>query len=326
MVASQLDVDRPVKRALVLSGGGGRGAFECGVLEQLDELGWQPDVLVGTSIGAMNAAVWAIGGVKRTKGMWDHIRTRDMHRFRWWPFSWRKSFFDRKPWKQTLDNFASENILAQVKVPLYIVTTNIETGHPVIYTNHRDLDQAKPLYEKVDAINHRHLLASSSIPYLYEATRVSSSEHGDEHWDGAVMYNSPLRPAIDAGATEILVVLLSPYHIGSRMQGHLPPAPKGAFNQIGYVLDLALIATFENDFEQMRSINRRTMRHPEAAKEMGYRLIHCSLIGPEDWITPADIIRYRPDRINALRQIGRDETKRTFNRMALQGWDSLLAL
>ena len=49
------------KRALILSGGGGRGAYHCGVIEYLELIGWKPDVLVGTSIGAINAAAIASG-------------------------------------------------------------------------------------------------------------------------------------------------------------------------------------------------------------------------------------------------------------------------
>ena len=44
------------KRILVLSGGGGRGAYHVGALEYLEKAGWQPDIVVGSSVGAVNAA------------------------------------------------------------------------------------------------------------------------------------------------------------------------------------------------------------------------------------------------------------------------------
>lgn len=315
---------RAVKRALVLSGGGGRGAFECGVFEGLSEAGWKPDLLIGTSIGAMNSAVWAISGTKGLSEMWDQLRTRDMHRFRWLPWKWKESFFDRAPWKRTLERFAPEAELAKVTTPLYIVTTNVDTGHPAIYTNHIDLDGEKTLYHKVDAITHRHLLASSSIPYVYKRTPVAHGAHhherSDAHWDGALMYNSPLRPAIDAGANEIIVVLLSPYH-ESNAHGHLPGPPKGLWGNIGYVLDMALIATFENDFEQLQKINLRM--HNATISAADYRMITCALIGPDDWITPLDIVRYRSDRISKLREMGYKATEATLKRVTEHGWDSM---
>ena len=49
------------KRALVLSGGGGRGAYHVGVLRFLEEHEWFPDIVVGTSIGAVNGAAIASG-------------------------------------------------------------------------------------------------------------------------------------------------------------------------------------------------------------------------------------------------------------------------
>ncbi len=69
------------QRALVLSGGGGRGAFQVGVFEYLESIGWKPDIIVGTSIGSMNAAVYAVGGITLLQKMWESIRTKDMHRF-----------------------------------------------------------------------------------------------------------------------------------------------------------------------------------------------------------------------------------------------------
>ena len=307
---------KPV-RALVLSGGGGRGAFQCGVLEQLTELGWQPDVLVGTSIGSLNAAVWAISGTPGVSRMWDEIRTRNMHRFfRLQPWN---SLLDRGPWKRTLEKYAPEDRLRQVTTPLYIVATDITTGHPAVYTNYRDLDNQKPLYQQVDAITHAHLLASSAIPYVYPHTQVDRFDH----WDGAVMYNSPLRPAVDAGAGEIFVVLLSPYHDQLTPGDNLPPAPRGIAGKVGYVLDLAITATFENDFEQMRKINRRAQRGTTIPSD--HKQIKCAVIGPREWITPLDIIRYRPDRTAVLRQLGREATARTWHPIQKQ-WDSLQGL
>ena len=55
---SHMDKKRP-ERVLVLSGGGGRGAYQVGVCEVLAEKGWAPDVILGNSIGATNGAILA---------------------------------------------------------------------------------------------------------------------------------------------------------------------------------------------------------------------------------------------------------------------------
>jgi NTE family protein len=311
------------KRALVLSGGGGRGAFQVGVFEHLESIGWKPDIIVGTSIGSMNAAVYAVGGIAQLQRMWESIRTRDMHRFfRLKPW---KSLFDRAPWKRTLEKYAPEDQLAQIKMPLYMVATDITTGHPTVYTNGEKPERNKGLYARVPALKHEHLLASSSIPYVYAPIQVDNNNH----WDGAVMYNSPLRPAIDAEAEEILMVLLSPYHKLEEndlrpmvQRSALPPMPRGLIGSVGYVLDLALIGTFENDFEELRKVNRR-VRQGQGQHAADHREVRCAVIAPDEWISPLDIIRYGPKRGNELRTRGRKAARQTFQRIDRLGWDSL---
>lgn len=74
------------QKALILSGGGGRGAYHVGVIEALVEAGWMedgkgPDILAGTSIGAINAAAIASGiTVAQLKARWMEMHTEDVHR------------------------------------------------------------------------------------------------------------------------------------------------------------------------------------------------------------------------------------------------------
>jgi NTE family protein len=74
------------KKALVLSGGGGRGAYHVGVIEELVRQGWMadgqgPDIIAGTSIGAINAAALASGlTVAQLKDRWLAMHTEEVHR------------------------------------------------------------------------------------------------------------------------------------------------------------------------------------------------------------------------------------------------------
>jgi NTE family protein len=74
------------KKALVLSGGGGRGAYHIGVLEALVQRGWMqdgqgPDIIAGTSIGAINAAALASGlTIAELKQRWMAMHTEEVHR------------------------------------------------------------------------------------------------------------------------------------------------------------------------------------------------------------------------------------------------------
>jgi NTE family protein len=75
----------PAKKALVLSGGGGRGAYHIGVIEHLVASGWMedgkgPDIIAGTSIGAINAAALASGlKVADLKQRWLAMHTEEVH-------------------------------------------------------------------------------------------------------------------------------------------------------------------------------------------------------------------------------------------------------
>ncbi|HMP42259.1 MAG TPA: patatin-like phospholipase family protein [Roseiflexaceae bacterium] len=77
---------QPRKKALVLSGGGGRGAYHIGVIEALVERGWMtdgrgPDIIAGTSIGAINGPPLASGlPVEDLKRRWLAMHTEDVHR------------------------------------------------------------------------------------------------------------------------------------------------------------------------------------------------------------------------------------------------------
>ncbi|HEY89207.1 MAG TPA: hypothetical protein G4N98_05670, partial [Thermoflexia bacterium] len=74
---------KQTKRALVLSGGGGRGAYQVGVLNCLDALNWAPDIIVGTSIGAVNAATLGSGlPLPALRNRWLDLETGDVQKMR----------------------------------------------------------------------------------------------------------------------------------------------------------------------------------------------------------------------------------------------------
>ena len=67
------------KRALVLSGGGGRGAYHIGVLEYLERVGWHPDLIIGSSVGAVNAMTLGSGvSVRGLKSRWLDLDSADV--------------------------------------------------------------------------------------------------------------------------------------------------------------------------------------------------------------------------------------------------------
>ena len=72
------DNSTPV-RALVLPGGGGRGAYQVGVAKALIEQGYVFDYAFGTSIGGLNAALIAQGDIRRLEELWCSMRAKDIY-------------------------------------------------------------------------------------------------------------------------------------------------------------------------------------------------------------------------------------------------------
>ncbi len=63
------------KTALILSGGGSRGAYQCGVWQAMTELGMDIDIVVGVSVGAINGAMVVQGDVIKTANLWRQMET-----------------------------------------------------------------------------------------------------------------------------------------------------------------------------------------------------------------------------------------------------------
>jgi NTE family protein len=272
------------KRALVLSGGGGRGAYECGVYKYLAEIDWEPDILVGTSIGAINAAAIASGRTPADlERAWLETHTRDIQRF-WRLRPWR-SIFDTTPWRQTLHRFIDFDGLAQTDKQVLVAATEIEAGDLRLFDNQEI------------SLTPDHILASCSIPLLYPWTQVE----GAHYWDGAVMANTPLGAAVDAGAEEVLVVLLSP--IGEQ-QIERPRWPWDAF---AVMLDLALSATFENDWKQLHLVNQLVT----AGLDEKHRQVEGVLITPSEGTGLTRILDYDPEVSRHLIDLGYNDAMET---------------
>ncbi|MCC5894988.1 MAG: patatin-like phospholipase family protein [Alkalibacterium sp.] len=63
------------KRALVFGGGGSKGSYEIGVWRALNELDYHPDIVIGTSVGALNGALYILGNLEDAERMWKEIET-----------------------------------------------------------------------------------------------------------------------------------------------------------------------------------------------------------------------------------------------------------
>jgi NTE family protein len=202
------------KRVLVLSGGGGRGAYHVGVLEYLEEVGWRPDVIVGSSVGAVNAAALGSGvSVRGLKSRWLDLVTEDVQKMRADDVIFdnvlhrRDHIIDLWPWPETLLGkpakwqgraWFHEEVINGPGAPYEVEVTavNTETTQLEYFGNRRP-----------GGLRLEHLMASFSIPFWYGPTEV----HGVPYWDGGTLANTPFRRALEIGGTEIIVATMVPW-------------------------------------------------------------------------------------------------------------------
>lgn len=185
------------RTAFVLSGGGSLGAVQVGMLHALLEAGIRPDLVVGSSVGAINGAYLAghasLEGVEQLATLWESIRRRDV-----FPLGLRgvlsgalgrRAHFVDPLGLRTLILRAELGFgrLEEAPVPFYPVATDLATGDAVVL-HEGDLVEA--------------LLASAAIPGVFPPVEI----RGRTLVDGGVVADSPLAEAAALGATTIYLL------------------------------------------------------------------------------------------------------------------------
>lgn len=184
-------------RAFVLSGGGTLGAWQVGQLRALFEAGIVPDLVVGTSVGAMNAAAVAgeptIEGVRKLEATWLRARRQDILP----PWGWhrvsalyRKALYPSLGLRALVESCVPYARIEEAAIPLRVVATSLETGEERVLSSG----------PAVDAV-----LASTAIPGVYPPVTIG----GERLVDGGIVDNIPVGPAVDAGADEVVVLAAS---------------------------------------------------------------------------------------------------------------------
>lgn len=192
---------------IVLSGGGPLGALQVGALKALFDKGVRPDLVTGTSVGAMNASFLAFNptpeGVTEMEHYWLSLGEDDLFpggRFR---ASWARMFvrgskiFENSGLRRMLESTLGPDArFEDSTVPLGVIATDLETGAERVFTS-------GPLVEP--------LLASAAMPGVYPPVEID----GRMYTDGGVANNVPIAPAVNMGATT-LYVLNSTSHTNQR--------------------------------------------------------------------------------------------------------------
>lgn len=201
---------RNQKRALVFGGGGARGAFEIGVWKALEELDYKPTIVTGTSVGALNAVLYAMGNVEEAEKMWKEIETDNVLDFNI-PLEiesfndYRKTMtgflikvirekgISSKPLKDMINKYIhDEKEIRQSEVTLGLSTTNLNTRE-IEYLYLTDIEEGK--------LND-YLLASASLYPAMPKTFINNTPY----IDGGYANNIPISMALDKKPDQLIIV------------------------------------------------------------------------------------------------------------------------
>ena len=192
-------------RAFVLSGGANYGALQVGALDALLSYGIYPDIMVGVSAGAINAAWFAthpnLSGIEQLARIWCHIapqvfRPLDQATMFVKLVLRRESVLPNAALQRFICKFLpAEMRFGNISDPrLYIVAARLADGAPRVFGDDPD-DRL------LDG-----LMASTAIPPLLPPWRVD----GTAYIDGGIVSNLPLQVAIERGADEVFALLNCP--------------------------------------------------------------------------------------------------------------------
>ena len=243
--------------ALVLSGGGARGAYEVGIVRGLtDVLGVARrspfDVFTGTSVGAINATYLAAhaelgdGGIEGLVHLWESLEIEEHLRIdpaglMGWPLGaedgnprrgirflqrlvgrdpkelgerYGRAMIDPRPLERIVEagvpwHRLRENVDSGIVRALVVSALDVAGGRTTIFCDVAPGTHVTPSRDvrretRPDRITAQHVLASAAIPFFFPARRI-----GDTFYcDGGLRFNTPISPALRAGAEKLVVVSL----------------------------------------------------------------------------------------------------------------------
>lgn len=274
--------------ALVMAGGGARAAYHVGVLKAIAEI--LPDktpnpfpILCGASAGAINAAALAVyarnfrRATRLMERIWANFHVDQVFRAdfagmtRTWARWWWALFFggatrknpmailDRSPLRVLLKRYIKceriqKSVDAGLVRALAVATSGYNTGQSVTF--YQGVPSIAPWRRAhrvgcAAAINVDHLMASSAIPFVFEAVKLQRKWFGD----GSMRQIAPLSAPVRLGAERILVIGVRQEHGARAIRTDTEPNYPSLAQIGGHVLSSIFLDALEADIERLRRIN-----------------------------------------------------------------------
>ena len=293
-----METGRPASDlALVLSGGGARGAYQAGIIRRLSqrfpELRFS--IVTGVSAGAINASFIAshpgslAEAMEELCALWQGLQVEDIFRvdtpslarhFTRWATRLAsggaamapavRGLVDSRPLHTTIQRASAtvdgeligieRNLERGRFKALALTALNYTTGQTVTWVQGRGFRPwEQPRHRSFHArITADHVMASAALPMFFPAVRLGNDWYGD----GGIRLSTPLVPALRLGATRILAV--SPHHEPSfeeadrpKSTGYPPPA-----QILGHLMDSIFLDVLDEDVRRLESLNRLLAKLP----------------------------------------------------------------
>ncbi|NCB97444.1 MAG: patatin-like phospholipase family protein [Bacteroidia bacterium] len=314
---------------LVLSGGGGKGAYQIGVWQALKKCGIDSAVthVSGTSVGALNACFFSMGAYDQAATVWNYISASDVlsvdasNISKWLVrlgalgitgtlanavlklFGTDRSdgFFSRDRLEQIIDQEIDFRALQSSNTKVYATCMKKKSLGPAYFNLNRQNA------ETIKAI----LLATSAIPVVFE----SHSINNEEYYDGGVVDNTPIRPLYEDGVRNFIVVYLSQSSVvdyqafpGSRFIEIVPQNDMGNlisgtlnFNQkiiqermkAGYSDAMSILQSYKNTLGNENQLQGKVVEIKEELKNLELKQNNAN----------DKLANYRRQRIDLLSQL-----------------------
>jgi NTE family protein len=217
--------------AFVLAGGGSLGAIQVGMLRELVAHGLKPDLVVGSSVGALNGAYFAgdptAAGVKRLEDIWYGLRRQDV-----FPVTFRRlvgmlfasaALVDSGSLRALIERHLPYHALEGAAIPMHVIATDVLSGASVKLSS-------GPAVEAI--------LASCAIPAAFPPVRIAENYLVD----GAIASNTPVMTAVDLGATKIIVL---PTGFACSLKAPPPTALGNALQALNLLIARQLVRDLE---------------------------------------------------------------------------------
>lgn len=229
-------MSHPPKTAFVLSGGASLGAVQAGMLRALYERGVEPDLIVGTSVGALNGAFIAsrppapataddLAELWRGVSRWDVFPLNPLTGFFGF-FGARDHLVSDRGLRKLVAGNLDLEALQESPIPLHVITTDLLSG--------RELRLSRG--DALEAV-----IASAAIPGVFPAVE----RDGRLLIDGGVANNTPIVDAIELGAERV-------YVLPTGNACDLPEPPRGAVAMLLHAMSLLVMRRLLVEVQMLR--------------------------------------------------------------------------